>query len=59
MLLRVHMMDIMMMILRSTDLTLARDVIQVHIVMIIRHLPVPPLVSLVFLSTADPLVILR
>ena len=45
-LLRVHMMDIMMMILRSTDLTLARDVIQVHAVMIIRQLPVTPLPDL-------------
>ena len=45
-LLRVHMMDIMMMILRSTDLTLAHDVIQVHTVMIIRHLPVIPLPDL-------------
>ena len=35
-----------MMILRSTDLTLAHDVIQVHTVMIIRHLPVIPLPDL-------------
>ena len=34
------------MILRSTDLTLARDVIQVHAVMIIRQLPVTPLPDL-------------
>ena len=40
------MMDIMMMILRSTDLTLAHDVMQVHTVMIIRHLPVIPLPDL-------------